>query len=48
MIQLTEENVKELTDYANQIPTMYGLPILQYLQKLAQEQNTNEENGVQE
>lgn len=48
MINLSEENVKELTDYANQIPTMYGLPILQYLQKIAQEQNTDEQKSVEE
>jgi hypothetical protein len=48
MINLSEENVKELTDYANQIPTMYGLPILQYLQKLVEDQKTDEENGLQE
>ena len=43
MINLSEENVKELSDYANQIPTMYGLPILQYLQKLVEEQNEKPE-----
>ncbi len=48
MIQLTEENVKELEGFIQEIPLKYGLPLLQYLQKLAQEQNTNEENGVQE
>jgi hypothetical protein len=48
MIQLTEENVKELEGFIQEMPVKYGLPLLQYLQKLAQEQNTNEENGVQE
>ena len=48
MINLSEENVKELEAYIQEMPVKYGLPLLQYLQKLAQEQNTNEENGVQE
>ena len=48
MINLSEQNVKELTEFANSIPTMYGLPLLQYLQKLAEAQNTDEENGIQE
>ncbi len=43
MIQLTEENVKELEAYIQEMPVKYGLPLLQYLQKLAQEQNEKPE-----
>lgn len=43
MIQLTEENVKELEAFIQEMPVKYGLPLLQYLQKLAQEQNEKPE-----
>ena len=39
MLQLNETQVKELEAYINQIPTAYGLPLLQFLGKIAQEQN---------
>jgi hypothetical protein len=34
MIQLTEENVKALVEFANELPTKYGLPLLQFIEKL--------------
>ena len=43
MINLSEENVKELEGFIQEIPLKYGLPLLQYLQKLAQEQNEKSE-----
>ena len=39
MITLNEQQVKELEQFINTIPTAYGLPLLQFLGKLAQEQN---------
>ena len=46
MIQLTEENVKELEAFIQEMPTKFGLPLLQYLQKLAEEQKENPSNGA--
>jgi hypothetical protein len=43
MITLNEQQVKELEAFINQIPTAYGLPLLQFLGKLAQEQNPQKE-----
>lgn len=40
MITLNEQQVKELEQFINTIPTAYGLPLLQFLGKLAQEQKT--------
>jgi len=48
MINLSEENVKELEAFIQEMPVKYGLPLLQYLQKLAEEQKNDLENGVQE
>jgi hypothetical protein len=39
MITLNETQLKELEAYINQIPTAYGLPLLQFLGKIAQDQN---------
>ena len=38
MLQLTEAQVKELEAVIQTIPTAYGLPLLQFLGKIAQEQ----------
>ena len=43
MITLNQEQVKELEAFINTIPTAYGLPLLQFLGKLAQEQNPPQE-----
>lgn len=43
MITLNEQQIKELEAYINQIPTGYGLPLLQILGKIAQEQNPQTE-----
>ena len=42
MLQLNETQIKELEAYINQIPTAYGLPLLQFLGKLNAEQNPQE------
>jgi hypothetical protein len=43
MITINETQLKELEAFINQIPTAYGLPLLQFLGKLAQEQNPPQE-----
>jgi hypothetical protein len=39
MITLNEQQLKELEQFINKIPTEFGLPLLQFFGKLAQEQN---------
>ena len=39
MITINEQQIKELEAFINQIPTIYGLPLLQFLGKLNAEQN---------
>ena len=43
MITINEQQIKELEAFINTIPTAYGLPLLQFLGKLAQEQNPSQE-----
>ena len=43
MITLSAEQIKELEAFINTIPTAYGLPLLQFLGKIAQEQNPQTE-----
>jgi hypothetical protein len=43
MIQLSETQIKELEAFIQTIPTAYGLPLLQFLGKIAQEQNPQTE-----
>ncbi len=43
-ITLNEEQVKQLDAFIQDMPTRYGLPLTQFLSKLAQEQNPKEEN----
>jgi len=43
MLQLTEQQVKDLEAFIQTIPTAYGLPLLQFLGKIAQEQNSQTE-----
>jgi hypothetical protein len=43
MITINQEQIKELEAFINTIPTAYGLPLLQFLGKLAQEQNPQTE-----
>ena len=43
MLQLSETQVKELEAFIQTIPTAYGLPLLQFLGKIAQEQNPSTE-----
>jgi hypothetical protein len=39
MITLSTEQLKDLEAFINQIPTAYGLPLLQFLGKINAEQN---------
>jgi hypothetical protein len=39
MITINNDQLKELEAFINQIPTAYGLPLLQFLGKLNAEQN---------
>jgi len=43
MITLSEDNLKELDAFFQEMPTKYGLPLLQYFAKLADEQKPKEE-----
>ena len=39
MVTINEQQLKDLEAFINQIPTQYGLPLLQFLGKLNAEQN---------
>jgi hypothetical protein len=43
MITINQDQIKELEAFINTIPTAYGLPLLQFLGKIAQEQNPPQE-----
>jgi len=43
MVTLTSEQIKELENYLMEIPAKFANPILGFLGKLAQEQNTPQE-----
>ena len=43
MITINEQQLKDLELFINQIPTQYGLPLLQFLGKLNAEQNPQTE-----
>jgi len=42
-MNLTEEQVKEILAYLQELPTKYALPLIQYLDKIANEQKTENE-----
>jgi hypothetical protein len=46
MITLNETQLKELEQFINTIPTAYGLPLLQFLGKLAEDQKPKEAKVV--
>lgn len=39
-MNLTEEQIKEILAYLQELPTKYALPLIQYLDKIANEQKT--------
>jgi hypothetical protein len=47
MITLNEQQLKELEQFINTIPTAYGLPLLQFLGKLNAEQNPQQESKTE-
>ena len=48
MITLNETQVKELEAFIQEMPTKFGLPLLNFLNKIAQEQNPNGAEVVEE
>jgi len=48
MITINEQQLKDLEAFINQIPTQYGLPLLQFLGKLNAEQNPPVEEANQD
>lgn len=48
MITLNETQVKELEAFIQEMPTKFGLPLLNFLNKIAQEQNVNSTEVVEE
>jgi hypothetical protein len=42
MINLSEQNLKELEAFINEMPTKYGIPLLEFFGKLAKEQKPEE------
>jgi hypothetical protein len=43
MITLSEENIKELELFFQDMPTKFGMPLLSFFGKLAEEQKPKEE-----
>jgi hypothetical protein len=48
MITLNETQVKELEAFIQEMPTKFGLPLLNFLNKIAQEQNENGAEVIEE
>ena len=47
-MNLTEEHLKQLDAFIQEMPTKFGLPLLNFLNKIAQEQNANGTEVVEE
>jgi hypothetical protein len=47
-MQLTEEHLKQLDAFIQEMPVKFGLPLLNFLNKIAQEQNSAKEEVVVE
>lgn len=48
MITLSETQVKELEAFIQEMPTKFGLPLLNFLNNIAQEQNPDSVQIVEE
>ena len=48
MITLNETQVKELESFIQEMPTKFGLPLLNFLNKIAQEQNPESTEVIEE
>jgi len=46
MITLSEEKLKELDMFIQEMPTKYGLPLIQFINKIIEEQKVVEEAEV--
>jgi hypothetical protein len=44
MITLNEEQLNELNQFCQELPTKYGVPLLQWFKKIQDEQNQKEES----
>ena len=42
MINLSEQNLTDLEAFINEMPTKYGVPLLEFFAKLAKEQKEEE------
>jgi hypothetical protein len=47
-ITLTEENIKQLDAFFQEMPTKYGLPLIQFFSKLNEAQNGQQTDAKQE
>lgn len=47
-MNLTEEHLKQLDAFIQEMPVKFGLPLLNFLNKIAQEQNSAKEEVVVE
>jgi hypothetical protein len=47
-MNLTEEHLKQLDAFIQEMPVKFGLPLLNFLNKIAQEQNVNSTEVVEE
>jgi hypothetical protein len=46
MITLSEEKLKELDSFIQEMPTKFGLPLIQFINKIIEEQKEVEEAEV--
>jgi hypothetical protein len=42
MLALNQQEVKEIQDYVNELPTKYGVPLLNYLNMKIQQQTSGQ------
>ena len=48
MINLSEDNLKELNAFIQEMPTKYGVPLIQFLNKLIEDQKPSAQIDHQE
>ena len=48
MINLSEDNLKELNNFIQEMPTKYGVPLIQFLNKLIEDQKPSAQIDHQE
>ena len=44
MLTLNEQQLTELNQFCQELPTKYGVPLLQWFKKIQEEQNPNEQD----